>query len=190
MAEKGFIFNLLPGKSKEEIEKVDSRDTNLLYIGLLLLVFSFVWVGITLANSILIDNSKKLWQERIADQQNQILGYAQDKRSNGELTEKTFALEEVIVKNIDPEEFFELVEGRITETSPTSTIKSYGREDSGTFNVSGQSANFLEISKIVYAFTSDESFSEVKLQNVAQDFEENKVLFNLSFLFVGTEEST
>lgn len=190
MATKGFIFNLLPGKSKKEVKKEDDRDSSSFYIVLVLLIVTVLWVISSLSNSVLVNNYIGSWNTRITDQEAEILGYAATKATNGELVTKTKALENVIDKNIDPDEFFSLVEGTITSASPSAIIRSYGREESGTFNVNGEGQSFQEVSKIIYVFTSNQSFTDVKLQNVVNDFEKGAVTFSLAFQFIGqTEEN-
>lgn len=185
---RGFVFNLLTPKSEEEIRKEEERDTGSLYSAVLPLIGSIIWVAIVLTNTLILNNYIASWQEKIASQGVEINSYSSHKNFNGELFLKARALSGVIEKNIDPEEFFEVVEGRLYAVSPAIKIQAYGREESGKFNVDAVTEDFFIISKVLYSFTSDPAFQNVELNSIGNDLETGKINFKLSFEFVGNGE--
>ncbi len=184
---RGFIFNLLTPKSEEEIKKEEQRDTSSLYSAVLPIVGAIIWVLISLANLLILTNYIASWKLKIESQNDDVTSYEDSKKTNGELFLKTRALSGVIEKNIDPAEFFELVEGTLFSVSNNIQINAYGREDSGIFNVDATTTNFEDVAKVVYAFTSDAAFKNVKLNNVINDVENDEIDFKLSFEFVGKD---
>ncbi len=186
----GFKFNLLPGRSKEEVQKEEVRDVNSIYIALFPLIATFLWIVAVVVNATLIQGYIDGWNTTIDAQNKQITGFASEQKQNGELFEKTKTLKPVITKHIVPDEFFKLVETRILSTSPDTIIKTYGRQETGEFSVIADAKNYQEVAKIVYDFTSDENFSDVKFQNVALDQASGLVTFNLKFIFIGGTTTT
>jgi hypothetical protein len=180
----GFKFNLLPAPSKEEVAKEENRDTSSIYIALFPLIATVLWLAVVVINATWVQGYIDGWNTKIASQNRQIDGFSLEKQSNGELFEKTKTLKPVITKHIIPNEFFSLVETRILTTSPETIIQNYGREESGRFTVTADAKDYQEVAKIIYDFTSDENFDEVKFQNVSMN-SNGLVTFNLEFLFVG-----
>ncbi|MBN1916202.1 hypothetical protein JW796_04440 [Candidatus Dojkabacteria bacterium] len=185
---RGFVFNLLTPKSEEEIKKEEARDTGSLYSAVLPLIGSIIWVGLVLANSLILNNYVTTWQKKITNQEIEIISYSPQKRSNGELFLKARSLSGVIEKNINPEQFFGLVEGRLYSVSPNIEIRAYGREESGKFNVDAVTEDFFIISRVIYSFTSDPAFQNVELNSIGNDLKTGKINFKLSFKFAGNGE--
>ena len=182
---KGFIFNLLTPKSEEEIKKEETRDSSSVYTAILPLIGAVIWVAIVLANSLLVQSYITTWKQKIVTQNLEIGTFTDDREQNGELYLKTQALSEVITKNIDPEEFFEVVEGTLFSISPDINIRSYGRQEGGQFDINASTDSFIDVAKVMNAFTSDDAYANVTLNSATRDSATGDVNFSLNLEFVG-----
>ena len=179
-AEKFNSFNLLPLKSKEEIEFVEERDNSTLY-GFLLVFFSvlvFVILSILQAGIIVPKiNSNKV---SVNNLNNIILQFNSIRSVNGELFLKSKSLEPILDKDIKIIEVLDISAEIIKDLSSTRII-SYIRENSGDFTISVETQGYQNIERILSKARSITRIDKVFLKNMSQDsFDNNNIKASLS----------
>lgn len=175
-----FRFSLLPKKTKDEIEKEDTRSSGFLYSLVLVFFTVFVWVVINLLNIFLVQDNLDKWKDIKVNNQKKIESYKIYRAENGELVIKTQILSEVVKKHLDPRVVFDLIDKRIKENTPNVQIVKYGRTSDGSFQVTGTTRDYKDINKLVMSFDEEGEIDDVRLSNVF--FEENQYKFTINLL--------
>lgn len=179
--ENKFIFNLLPKKTKEEVEREDVRSTGLLYATILLFFTVLVWVGINAIDVFLLGDNVNKW-ELISSQKDAVISsYQGDRVRNGELVVKTQILSEVVDKHVDPSLVFDIIDEQIKTSTPTVVVDKYGRASDGSFQVSGVAESDEDVSKLIKDFSQRESIENVALLSIASS-EGGKYQFTISLI--------
>ncbi len=176
---KGFSFSLLPNKSKQEIKKETKRSNGLFYASILLFAIALLWLLIRGVDLIYVKNTKSKWQETSNSRSKEIATYSQYKIQNGELVTKTNILSEVVIKHLDPELVFGIIDKKIKESTPNVTIISYGRNPTGSFQVTGVTNNVNDVSKLLKNFYSEDGVEDVNLIRVVKTDNTYKFILDL-----------
>ncbi|MBW7953182.1 MAG: hypothetical protein QY330_01840 [Candidatus Dojkabacteria bacterium] len=165
---KSFTFNLLPKKTKEEVQKEEERDQSAIYTGILPLFAVCMWLALILFNGLVVDRVKANWQDAIDKKEKRIESeYSAILRQNGELVKKTQALESVVQLDINPDRLFQLKEEIFPFPEQGIVIDGYGRERDGTFNVTIRTPDLFTFSRVARRFTSNESIKDVYVSSVS-----------------------
>jgi hypothetical protein len=179
--EKFSSFNLLPPKSKEEIEVIEERDNTILY-GFLLIFFSvlvFVILSILQAGIIVPKINSK--EASVNNLESLKLQFNSVKSINGELFLKSKSLEPILDKDIKITEVLN-ISAEIIKDLPSTRIISYIRESSGGFTISIETQNYQNIEKILTKAKSISRINKVFLRNMSQDhFDISYIKASLSF---------
>lgn len=129
-----FEFNLLPPKSKEEIEKYIERDNTIKYSFFLILFILIVFGMISVFESIIVNQRVSGTESSIENLNEQISTFDSIKIINGELFLKSQTLEPILLKDI---KIIEIIDTAVelTQGINDSRIIQYGREGTGFFTL-------------------------------------------------------
>ena len=129
---KLFKFNLIPPKSKEELNVLENRDNSILYSFLLVFFGMLIFFILNLAQTFAITPQLNSAELTIANQKLQVEAYDQVHQINGELFVKSQSLEPILEKDI---KFSEVLTAskEVSNKFPDSFITTYSREATGEF---------------------------------------------------------
>ncbi len=183
---KTFRFSLLPKKTKQDIEKEETRSTGLLYSAVLVFFTVLVWVAIALLNIFIVEGNLKKWENSKSSNQAKIESYRIYRAENGELVTKTQILSDVVAKHLDPRVVFDLIDKRIKENTPNVEIVKYGRTSDGSFQVTGVTVDYNDVNKLVKAFGEEEEIDDVQLSSILFIEDQYRFTINLKINVAAT----
>lgn len=133
-----FAFNLLPPKSKAELEELALKKRNFVYAVMVPVACLVVAIILFAINSFGVIPTRDNWDNAVdtlaADLDNPNNEIGRLRVINGELIAKTEFITEPISQNVDFERVFSIAE-QVFEAEQGLEITSYSREDDGTFTV-------------------------------------------------------
>lgn len=127
MAKDIFIFNLIPPRSREEIEETKERNSSIVYALTLVLASAFVIFILNVVRITLIEPAKIQIEDDIASIQAQTGEGSQAVLLNGELFLKAQLLEEILVEDIAVERIINVS----NQVAGGNEILSYRRDGTG-----------------------------------------------------------
>lgn len=165
-----FKFNILQTKSVQLKMIEYERDNSTLYALLLVLFASFVYLGIVVVQSWVVEPRRLSALDALGQRQSVAETFAEIRSLNGELFIKTRTLRPVLDKNLDTKEIFRVAEA-ITAANNNLIIESYVREKEGNFVFTLVSASIVEVPKIVSTTQGIEGVENVFVRsiNVSED---------------------
>jgi hypothetical protein len=176
-------IDFIPRLSKDEVKEKYKVSKAGVYSAVLPLLTSIIWVIAMLINSY-YKNEVASIDNTIASKNSEIGGYSDVRGEYTELVLKVDALSDLVVKDFYPQQFFNNVSTTIRSTNDAQAeIYSYGRDDDGTFNISGKANSYLDLAKIMVAFNSREEFSGVDIKSIRYDREMDNVNFEINFTY-------
>lgn len=179
-------FNLLPQEVfKKRQQKKVSIDNTTVFSAVLPLVAILIWVVFTLLSSFKTREITTL-NKNIKTKETEIAGYKDDKDLNAILVLKTRVLSEIVKKDVNPENFFNIVQNTIKKSGRNIKITAYGRESSGVFTISATGESIKDVTDITRIFRQQEGLSNVKIKNIRVE----KGLFYFIMEFEIVEETT
>lgn len=181
---KSYTFNLLPQKQRSLVKKEDKRDNYSVMVTILPLIGVVIWLVLILLNGLVIENYRLSWQKTI-DARNNTINYdlVPILMKHGELVVKTNGLENVITKDVKPEQLFVLIDQIYSNQDLSFKIIGYGRKDDGSFQVSIIATNYLRFSELTRRFSSYKYINNVKIDSVIYNEKANNVSGIISFFF-------
>jgi len=181
---KSYTFNLLPQKKRSLVKKEEKRDNYSVLVTVLPLLCVILWLVLVLVNGLIVENYRQSWQKTI-DERNKTISYdlVPIMLKHGELVVKTNGLENVITKDVKPEQLFVLIDEIYSNQDLSFKIVGYGRKDDGSFQVSIIAIDFLRFTQLARRFTSYQYINGVKIDNVFYDEKANNVNGVISFFF-------
>lgn len=181
---KTFGFNLLPQKSRALVHKEEKRDNYSVAIAILPLTAVVIWLALILINVYYVDAKKLGLEAQVDKYQNYINNdLAPILIANGEMVTKTNALEEVIQKDIQPEQLFVLIDKIYSRQDETFSIKGYSRDKDGSFNVLISANSYLRLTEVARRFENDDSIYNVKLSYAGLEDKSELVNGTINFFF-------
>lgn len=180
-----FAFNLLPPKTKEELEEEAKRARMLTYAILSPVICLGLTLVLFLVNVGYVDNTENGWKRSVdgikqeLSNPNNALGIL--KTRNGELKVKTDFIADPIAKNVDFELVFQVTDA-VFAANPSSVVTSYGRQDTGEFLVNATSRNSTGPSQILQAFKEQSQVVAADLKLVQKPADSNDYRFTISFV--------
>jgi hypothetical protein len=181
---KSFTFNLLPQKARSLVKKEEKRDNYSVMVTVLPLMGVIIWLILILLNGLVVENYRQSWEKIVADRNNTInYDLVPIMMKHGELVVKTNGLEDVITKDIKPEQLFVLLDEIYSNQDLSFKIIGYGRKDDGSFQVSIVATDFLRISELTRRFATYRYINGVKIDTAVYDEKANNVNAVISFYF-------
>lgn len=161
-----YKFNLLPPKTREELEIVKERDNSVFYAFLLVLVSVIVFLIVSLGDIFLVSTRVKSSEESLAFLNEQIKSFDSMKEQNGELFLKAQTLEPVLAKDIKLSEILEIASQMILNVESAS-ITAYNREYTGEFSVTLAIDNYVTVNQILENSKSIDRIEDVFLKKMS-----------------------
>ena len=165
---KLFKFNLVPPKSKEEVQVLEDRDNSILYSSILIFAAMFIFFVLTMVQTVLVDPRLAASQLAITNKDKEITAYDTIKKVNGELFIKSKSLEPILEKDIKITQLLDISQ-QIKANVVSSEIISYSREPSGQFVITFSVGSMDQASLLIKNAKSITSLKDVFLRNVAKD---------------------
>ncbi|MFW5702463.1 MAG: hypothetical protein ACOCXP_00670 [Candidatus Dojkabacteria bacterium] len=190
--EEPFEFNLLPGKTLEELrEKVKKGNQNFFAIltpmGLVALTFILF-----LVNQVVLAQNLSSWENTVSSLKQELANPDNElgalKVRNGELFTKTEFISDEVAANVDFNVIFDVTETAFAVVR-TAEPTSYGRENSGRFFVNGVSSNENDPSAILNGYEQQDGVEDVYLDRVNFNQQNNNYQFTISFVITTIEAS-
>jgi hypothetical protein len=109
--------------------------------------------------------------------------YESEKLTNAELVLKTKLLKEIVKNDVNPEDFFKIVQDTITNAGKSVVVLEYGKNSSGDYSINAQADDVKNITDIVRIFRELDRLVDVRLMNIQYplDSENSKYDFELAF---------
>ncbi len=177
-----FKFNLIPPKSKEEIEQLEERDNTVLYSFLLIFFGAFVFFVLNLLNIVLVQPSLQTTKNNIANINAQISSYNTVKTKNGELYIKSKALDPLLEKDIKLTDLIAIADNIDTTFGENVNVVSYKREITGEFFLTLNIADFTKVSEVVSLLSSTDNVEHIFVRRVGlESINSSKTTMAVSF---------
>jgi len=183
-----FNFNLLPEKPKEIIVKEQKRESTSLYIAFMPLLAVIVGLFFIFLNEVVVQSSVDTWQNAVNERNKKIQTYRTNVSQNVEFVQKTELLSEPVLKDVEPENFFDLTEELLQKLSFKAEIQEYGRSPDGSFDITLEVDNINRTGDVLIAF---ESLSQVQLPNIHainRDLYSDKADISVNFFLIEPEK--
>lgn len=161
-----FKFNLLQGKSEEDIKIAVKRDSSTFYAVLLVAFASVMYLAVVLFQALVISPRARSLTAQLAERQGVERSFQEVRSTYGELFIKTKTLKPVLAKNIDTTEIFRVADG-IKGGRTDIVIESYSRERSGEFVFLILSPQFVDASQLIKNAESLTGVNNVLIRTVA-----------------------
>ncbi|MCA9379151.1 hypothetical protein KC640_01870 [Candidatus Dojkabacteria bacterium] len=161
-----FKFNLLPGKSADDVKMEVKRDNSTFYAVLLVVSASVMYLAIVLIQALLLTPRLRSLTTQLAERQQVEASYGEVQSAYGELFIKTKTLKPVLAKNIDTSEIFRVADG-IKGGRADIVIESYSRERTGEFVFLILSPEFVDASELIKNASELTGVSDVEVRTVA-----------------------
>jgi hypothetical protein len=181
-------IDFLPQTSKEEKKEKQKVSKAAVYAAILPLLATIIWLLVLFVNSYYKGNAEKL-DATIAEKEEEILGYGDVREDYVTLVAKVESLEEYIAKDFYPQDFFDNITRTLNSTTGAKTqIYSYGRDEDGVFSISGKAVSYLDLAKVMVAFTETTEFLNTEIKSIRYDEEADNVNFEITFEYQEVEE--
>lgn len=179
-SKKIFSFNLIPPKSKEEIETLVERDRSMFYSFLLIFFSIFIYFILTLLNTFILSPRIESLESNIEKQKSQVITYNSTRSLNGEVFSKSQALAPVLALDIGSVELLETSEEFILDV-PSAQIVSYGREFSGEFILSIIVDDYDSVALLIENAKKQENIDNVFLRQASVSIDKTYVTAVIAF---------
>ncbi|MCA9385184.1 hypothetical protein KC717_00890 [Candidatus Dojkabacteria bacterium] len=174
-------FNLLP---KETFEKREKARVKLDRVSIVSAVFPLiavlVWIVFILISSFIRRDIAGINQE-IRSVEDEIASYKLLQDRKALLVLKTRALTEIVTLDVNPENFFTIVQTAIENSGRDTEIISYGRETTGAFFIAAHADNAASVADITRIFRNTDKLEAIQLTNVSDVEDQDRILFTLVF---------
>jgi hypothetical protein len=183
-------FNLIPKEiyTKRE-QKRQSKDKTVFYSAIFPFLAIVVWLIFLLLR---LDVTKDIrnYKNDTLQVQNEIQKYEVEKLTNAELVLKTKLLKEIVKNDVNPEDFFKIVQDTINESGKSIKVLEYGKNNTGDFSITGNSDTLEDITDIVRIFREHKRLNELKLNSVNYPNEnsQNKYEFEVAFKILALQD--
>ncbi len=161
-----FEFNLLPKEIFQKRillrEKIDKTSVLSALLPLSAVVVWIVFMTIT----VFISTDIKTKEKGIAILNQEISTYDQVKEDKSLLVLKTGVLEEIVKRDVNPEDFFLVVKKLVENSGFDAQILAYGRNADGRFGLEMSVDSVDTMTKIVRLFRKNERINLVELESV------------------------
>lgn len=158
-----FKFNLLPKKTKEELEVYEERDVSIIYSFLLVFGAVFVFLVLNIVQLIFIQTNLNSLQNDINNADSQIADFFSIRRVNGELVSKSRLLQDPLSEDIKINTFLNYADDLIGQYG---IISNYDREPSGTFVLTATFNTIVSVQNALIAANESEDVENVFLRTV------------------------
>ncbi len=176
-----FKFNLVPPKTKEELQVLEDRDNSILYSSILIFAAMFIFFVLVLIQTVLIDPRLLSSKLAVTNKDKEIAAYDTIKKVNGELFIKSKALEPILEKDIKITKLLEISQ-KIKENVVASEIVNYSREPSGEFVITFSVSSVDQASLLIKNAKSNSALKDVFLRSVIKNVgETNKANVTIAF---------
>jgi hypothetical protein len=147
-AEKFNKFNLIPPKSKEEIDALEGRSNSILYSFSLVFFTMLAYFLLTIAQFVVIESRISSNKASIDQKKAEIETYNETKEQNGELFIKSKALEPILARDIKITQLLEISD-KLREDLNVAEIINYKREFQGDFVLTLSLEEYTDINQII-----------------------------------------
>lgn len=176
-------FNLIPKEiyAKRE-QKRQSQDKTILFSSIFPFLAIVVWlIFLVLRLEVKNDISNVEVEQKKAEVE--VQKYESEKLTNAELVLKTKLLKEIVKNDVNPEDFFKIVQDTITNSGKSVVVLEYGKNSSGDYSINAQADDVKNITDIVRIFRELDRLVDVRLMNIQYplDSENSKYDFELAF---------
>lgn len=176
-------FNLIPKEiyAKRE-QKRQSQDKTILFSSIFPFLAIVVWlIFLVLRLEVKNDISNVEVEQKRAEVE--VQKYESEKLTNAELVLKTKLLKEIVKNDVNPEDFFKIVQDTITNSGKSVVVVEYGKNSSGDYSINAQADDVKNITDIVRIFRELDRLVDVRLMNIQYplDSENPKYDFELAF---------
>lgn len=159
-------FNLIPKEiySKRE-QKRQSKDKTIFFSA----VFPFLAIVVWLIFLLLRLNVKQdidAFRIEKSTIESQLEQYEPEKRTNAELVLKTRLLKDIVKNDVNPEDFFRIVQDTINESGKPIKVLEYGKDNVGDFTIVAEADDVVSITDMVRIFRDHARLEEVKLKSI------------------------
>lgn len=190
---KLFTFNLIPPKSKEEVDTLVERDRSTFYSFLLIFFSVFIYFVLTLLNTFVLAPRIATLEGNIQKQKEQVATYNSVRQLNGEVYTKSQALAPVLALDIGSVELLEISEKFLVNID-NAQIVSYGREFSGEYILSIIVNDYDSVSTLLTNAKSQENVKNVFLRQASlsgdKTFVTAVIAFNITNQTLDAESTT
>lgn len=163
-----FKFNLIPPKTKDEINVLVDRDNTILYAFLLIFFGMLAYAILTLFQAIIVNPKVITTTSNIDTQSTQIGSFNPIKRLNGELFIKSKALEPILLKDIKISQLLSLT-SVIIQQVPSSSVVAYARENTGEFVLTFNINSFEQSQSLLQSIKAQTQVNNVFLRSILKD---------------------
>ncbi len=190
---EAFAFNLLPPKSKDEIEEEAKQKQATVYGVFAPMICIGVALFIFFLDRVFILPTKNGWIQAVdtlrTNLNNPYNEIGSLKKVNGELKTKTDFIAEPVQKNVDFSNIFKITDEVFANSTYNAQPTSYGREDNGDFLVNAVSPNSNGPIEIYEKFKARDDVSNVNLRLVQKPEDSTNYRFTISFLITAIGEN-
>ena len=161
-----FEFNLIPPKSKEEIEVLVDRDNTLFYSFLLIFFGFFLFFILNIVKTVFVEPALDKVKNNITAVDTQISNFDEIKGINGELFIKSQALEPILDKDVEVTKVLQLEADIRKEFPNLIEVIDYARKGDGSFSFTFNITNASKVTDIADYLEKRNDVSGVFLESV------------------------
>lgn len=176
-------FNLLPKEVFDQRKKSRKTvDRTSLFSAVLPLLAVIVWIAFIGLNY-LVETQVKQVEDEITSIENEISTYQADKDKKSLLVLKTKVLKDIVRRDVNPENFFTIVQELVEDSGLEIQILTYGRNTDGKFYITASANTIPAIADINRIFRNAEQLNNVQLNDISKSGDElsNNDEFEITF---------
>lgn len=160
-------FNLIPKEIYTSREKKrQGKDKTVFYSAIFPFLGIVVWLIFLLLRLNVTTDIRNVKSETL-QVQNEIKKYDVEKLTNAELVLKTKLLKEIVKNDVNPEDFFRIVQDTVTNSGRQIKILEYGKSNTGEFTITAEAASIENITDIIRIFREHERLDNVSVSTVS-----------------------
>ncbi|MBP9758165.1 hypothetical protein KBD45_00580 [Candidatus Dojkabacteria bacterium] len=176
-------FNLIPKEIYTKREKKrQTQDKTILFSSILPFLAIVVWL-IFLVLRLGVKNELNIIESEKNKVDVEIQKYETEKLTNAELVLKTRLLKEIVKNDVNPEDFFRIVQDTIVSSGKKVSVLEYGKNSTGNFSIKAQADDIINISDIVRIFRELDRLADVKLLTVSAPEGRESVTYEFEMTF-------
>ncbi|MBD3363086.1 hypothetical protein GF362_05180 [Candidatus Dojkabacteria bacterium] len=179
MENKG--FNLLPKEVFEQRQKTKTAVENTsMFAAVLPFVAVLGWIIFMFLNYS-VERSIKNIRNEISQVEREMLEYQSDKDKKALLILKTRVLKDIVIRDVNPEKFFNIVQRVIKDSNLDIHITTYGREKTGKFFIKAIADSPSSVASINRIFRNNEEILDVELSYLQNEENSGAIEFQITF---------
>lgn len=176
-------FNLIPKEIYTRREKKrQTQDKTILFSSILPFLAIVVWL-IFLILRLGVKNELDIITAEGKQVDIEIQKYETEKLTNAELVLKTRLLKEIVKNDVNPEDFFRIVQDTIVSSGKNVFVLEYGKNTNGDFSIKAEAEDIINITDIIRIFRELDRLEDVKLLSVNSPRDESTVNYEFEMSF-------